>query len=235
MSHAETAKPGLPLMGLGIPNSKLAMWLFIGTEIMFFTGLLGAYIVLRIGTADWPNHSDLLFEPVGAANTFVLIASSITVVFAHAAISKGNIRNCVMFLLITTVFGVIFMGIKGWEYRQKFIHGYLPSRFDNSLIGKAMDYHRPVHHAEDHAKGGRVWKAPEDIPNLDLWASTYFAMTGFHALHVLVGIIAWVLILLKAAFGKLSVADTALVENCGLYWHLVDLVWIFLFPMLYLI
>lgn len=189
-------------MGLPISNGKLAMWLFLGTEIMFFTGLLGAYIVLRISQGSaWPHHHDVLKEWAGAVNTIVLIVSSIFVVLAHEAIAKDDARKAHGYLWITMILGVVFMGIKMWEYSQKIHHDLLPWQTEG-------------------ARG--------------LWSGTYFILTGFHAIHVLVGLIAWGVVLMIAMMGKLSRRHEGLVENCGLYWHFVDLVWIFLFPMLYL-
>jgi heme/copper-type cytochrome/quinol oxidase subunit 3 len=201
VTHNDPTAPGLP-----IPNGKLAMWLFLGTEIMFFTGLLGAYIVLRISAgADWPHHHEMLTEWAGAINTVVLIVSSIFVVMAHEAIRHDEINRAKWCLVTTTVLGFVFMGIKAWEYSQKFEHGYLPG----------------------------LLTAPEQWPQR-MWAGTYFVLTGFHAIHVLVGLIAWGAVLGIAFFGKLSRQHEGMIENMGLYWHFVDLVWIFLFPMLYL-
>lgn len=193
-------------MGLPIPNSKLAMWLFLGTEIMFFTGLLGAYIVLRIAAGStWPHHHQVLTEWAGAVNTVVLIISSIFVVMAHNAIAKNKIAATMTYLSITFFLGFVFMGIKSWEYSQKIHHELLP------------------------------WQAEATIPGAGLWSATYFVLTGFHALHVIGGLVAFGVILLIGCMGKLSAEKHAgMIESCGLYWHFVDLVWIFLFPILYL-
>lgn len=200
LSTEETA-PGLP-----IPNAKLAMWLFLGTEIMFFTGLIGAYIVLRISAGSaWPHHHEMLTEWAGAVNTVVLIVSSIFVVMAHEAIRHDDGKRAQRFIWLAFFLGFVFMGIKAWEYSQKFEHGFIPYQLT----------------------------APEQWPQR-MWAGTYFVLTGFHAIHVLVGIIAWGIVLLIGLRGRLGRQHEGLVENCGLYWHFVDLVWIFLFPMLYL-
>ncbi len=142
MAHAATEE--VKYMSLPIRNGKLAMWLFLGTEIMFFTGLLGAYIVLRIGAGEnWPHHN-ILTEWMGALNTFILICSSITVVMAHAAIEQNKTDLCMRYLVATFIFGCIFMGIKMVEYGQKFEHNYLPHGFSNSVVGKWMGYKPPL-------------------------------------------------------------------------------------------
>lgn len=256
MSHSATAYP--TEKGLPISNGKLAMWLFLGTEVMFFAGLIGAYIVLRFSAgANWPHHHEVLVEWAGAVNTAVLILSSIAVVFAHTAIARGDIKTTMVSVVIALGLACLFMGIKTWEYKQKFLHGFLPTRFVTSPIGEWMGYQAPDQFAiaeqpaaaaaegaeqpaaeaaaepaqEAHEQEGEHHHTP---PGLDMWASTYFCLTGFHALHVLVGMIIFAIILLIGAMGKLTTAHAGLIENTGLYWHFVDLVWIFLFPMLYL-
>lgn len=192
-------------MGLPITNGKLGMWLFLGTEIMFFTGLLGAYIVLRISAGrNWPHHDQMLTEWIGAVNTIVLLVSSMTVVFAHQAVSRGDNGAAVRNLALTILLGSVFAGIKMFEYSQKFDHHLLP-------------WEAEAHH---------YWGG--------MWSSTYFLLTGFHAIHVLVGLIALAVPLIIGMTSGLTPRHTGLVENIGLYWHFVDVVWIFLFPMLYL-
>ena len=201
---AAVEQPTAP--GLPISNGKLAMWLFLGTEIMFFTGLLGAYIVLRISMGDvWPDHHAVLTEPLGALNTFVLICSSVTVVLAHVALADGKVSLSMNYIAATLAMGFVFMGVKAFEYSQKFAHHLLP------------------------------WEAASHGPGYGLWSATYFILTGFHALHVIGGLVAFGAILALGYMGRLSAKDAGLIENTGLYWHFVDLVWIFLFPLLYLI
>jgi cytochrome c oxidase subunit III len=291
-------------MGLPVSNGKLAMWLFLVTEIMFFTGLIGTYIILRNGqpAKDWPTpHQVHLIEWVGALNTFVLICSSLTVVLAHYAISRGNVSGATGYMAITLALGAVFLVIKGFEYHAKFEHDILPGHIFDRLDGRSglayVDHVRKtfkeidespnhlglkeeevadcravladmndnklttveqvfqrvqgVKSLDEHAvhefkaeTSESAWpllvKHPElpikhVIPYGNLWSSCYFAMTGFHALHVLGGLVVFVIILLMAARGRLGHQHESMVELTGLYWHFVDIVWIFLFPLLYLI
>ncbi len=181
----------------GVPSNKLGMWLFLASEVMFFTGLIAAYIVLRMSHPAWPGPEGHLSVPIGTSNTFILICSSMTMVLAFAQVQRNRHRAVVGFLAATIVLGSTFLVIKGFEYAAKFAHG----------IG----------------------------PSTNIFWSCYFTLTGFHALHVLGGIIANLWLLSLALRHRLPPARGYLVELSGLYWHFVDIVWIFLFPLLYLI
>src|SRR5262249_27206782 len=141
MAHAVADEPQAH-MGLPLSNGKLAMWLFLVTEIMFFTGLIGTYIILRNGTPSarepWPTPHDVpLVEWVGAFNTFVLICSSLTVVLAHWALGRGNVRQATQYLAVTLALGVVFLVVKAFEYNAKFAHGILPGHVFEKLDGPA--------------------------------------------------------------------------------------------------
>lgn len=386
--------PALPL-SLG----KLCLWLFLSTEIMFFAGLIGAYVVLRFGapSGSWPTPHDVyLSEPIGAFNTFVLICSSLSIVLSLEAARKNQSGSAKKWLLVTFVLGCVFLGVKAYEYKEKFAHGIFPTKegrrlydqpdvyyvsalkvrlenlkselseeqkeeevlegvtkvdfIDTMLTGgvayaarTATNTENPIeahaileslayavqHHevsdyqatrlrnekesiagplakveddlktkearkteiseklkppaegeegpSEDELREMRVelgglmqelakleqdakpmrertaflnllladdahllnhgighemeWmKLPFVLPSGNMWASTYFLLTGFHALHVVVGLIIFALVI----FSTLDVSKSHYLENAGLYWHFVDLVWIFLFPLLYL-
>ncbi|MEX0614108.1 MAG: cytochrome c oxidase subunit 3 [Pirellulales bacterium] len=336
MSHQHTPmfayQPALP-----IPNGKTCMWLFLSTEIMFFAGLIGTYIVLRFGSIAWPAPHDVhLSEPIGAFNTFVLFCSSVTVVLALEAAKFNHTAKAKGYILLTFLLGSVFLGVKAYEYQQKFAHGIYPMKphglvYDKAdvhyaaavrkrlgelstritaagaeltpddqarmkvldVLSKLVDDaefairnnpdapeegriklmelayliypphdHNTVAHAaeagavpegpamqlvafqqqkdaEESHDGGHAqgyndkypWlRLPIMIPGGPLWASTYFLLTGFHALHVLIGIIVFGLLLCVT----IDRTRANFVENIGLYWHFVDLVWIFLFPLLYL-
>src|SRR5579884_1333344 len=330
---------------------------------MFFTALIGVYMILRNstpGTATgdfqaWPKpHEVHLVEFYGAFNTFVLICSSLTVVLAHWALSRGNVRQTAIFVAVSLALGVLFLGIKAIEYKAKWDHHILPGQVGEKLDSPAgqiyfekvagqlreqtkgddkaaavacqqllddmnftkdgqqvmppadttqqakelsekyklslslgspddikkglkevtekqplaaecqhildmmsgkeivtardgtgaatrKEYLPVAHHKEIGEAINKLAEEHEELhlyPNIpfgNLWASCYFALTGFHALHVLGGLVIFVIILLMALFGKLGVQHSLMMENVGLYWHFVDILWIFLFPLLYLI
>ena len=349
--HAHAHPPKLEYQpALPIPNGKLCLWLFQSTEIMFFAGLIGAYIVLRFGAPAWPSTHDVhLVEWMGAVNTAVLIASSITVVLALEAAKQNNASLAKGWIVLTLALGTVFLGVKAFEYRAKISHGIYPAlphsqiyesagvnyaaavrlrvaelknplaamekrteeqdaqitvldsvaaeldaaekllrdkpeapdgriallRLADRIYPRASvhamhgDMPDELEHLQDeddqdrleeeiekaasagtplvtlasaetpHANAGHLmglndqypWlKLPIMIPGGNAWASTYFLVTGFHAIHVIVGLIAFGILCTKT----LNVAKAGTIENVGLYWHFVDLVWIFLFPLLYL-
>ncbi|MEX0718124.1 MAG: cytochrome c oxidase subunit 3 [Planctomycetaceae bacterium] len=371
-------------MGLPIPNSKLGMWLFLGTEIMFFTAFIGTYIVLRLGSDGWPTDPDVTHIHIwaGGVNTFVLILSSYFVVVAHEAMSHHDFRKALKTVWLVMALAFVFLGIKAYEYYGKIDHQILPGRIaesteqsvratlvqaqaaatpavlerwqaerndalgggdytdsavaaaierpirydsfvkhlkQNVAFGYALDhrltrwtttdgdvvegYPKPAaslgEAAADATPVGGVppievvvtqgtvagetlrpnqmltlqadqvrftavledtppltvknvndylhdWTeedpevkrvlgsvhAPTPMPYGNLFASTYFLMTGFHAIHVVVGMILWGFVLWQGAALHAGWSDW--VENSGLYWHFVDLVWIFLFPLIYI-
>ncbi len=370
------------LMGMPMPDGKLAMWLFLVTEIMFFTALIGTYLILRNGIPQhpvrkWPAPHDVhLVEWMGALNTFVLILSSLTVVLAHYSNMKGEHKQATQYVAVTLVLGVVFLVIKGFEYNAKLEHDILPGRIGEVLPGSGTEVERQNHNtgmlyvdrvrpqlaklqerapdvaaaqvlaldlsdlkdakdadfkdadkklvagldervanlvkehsslklsrapagAATNPKAGRAYadklrqelgaideaspvaakagllakemegryhpltdayvsplspgevgarvneiahKHESDhvhltpaIPFGNMWASCYFAMTGFHALHVLGGIVIFAIILWMGVSSGLKPQHSALLEYTGLYWHFVDIVWIFLFPLLYLV
>jgi cytochrome c oxidase subunit 3 len=350
MSH--TAKPTALKMGIPIPNSKLGLWLFLGTEIMFFTAFIGSYIVLRLGSRGWPTdpHDTHINVFAGGVNTFVLIVSSYLVVVAHEAMAQRRFAKARTYLMGTLILAFLFLGIKSVEYYGKISHDILPghiaetssqairkasrelevvvrNRFaeytdsgavptdrpndivnlvvqiaalpsatapegvsegtfkalqesapaDAELYSRWMNLHQHIvaeasltvpATGPEYLAAREKLKAGEKLPPLEyseveallselksnekygayvasgvfdmhplvygnIFASMYFLMTGFHAIHVIVGMILFAVVLKEGS--KLNEKWTDFVENSGLYWHFVDLVWIFLFPLLYII
>ncbi|TFG66445.1 MAG: heme-copper oxidase subunit III [Gemmatimonadales bacterium] len=181
-----------------VNDKKLGMWVFLASEVMFFTGLIGAYIILRWGAATpWPMPGDVLNVGITAGNTFLLICSSVTMVKAFVAIEEGNQKMLRIWLLTTAIIGACFVGVQVYEYRELIHHGFVPSS--------------------------------------GLYASTFFTMTGFHGFHVTVGVLCMLWVTMKALRGAYSQENHQGVEVIGLYWHFVDLVWIILFTVVYLI
>lgn len=276
---------------------KLAMWLFLGTEVMFFCGLLSAYFVLKAGAtggnpALWPTHAQTHIQPVvGLINTFILLASSVLMSVALSQLHDGQLASCRNSLALALGLGLLFLGVKGWEYKEKFHHGLLPGRiaeaagpdgrrekiltrgqrvwldrqraeleafvarekespdlpaakeFLESLRdGKKSngDYIRPLSPTEAAAKASELLEKHPGLPiipampNGNLWASFYFTMTGLHALHLIAGLVLIGLAFLRVVSGRLAPQRPEFLENTALYWHFVDLVWLLLFPTIYL-
>lgn len=189
-THATTAS------STGLDSPKLGMWIFLATELMLFSSLIGAFLQMKARSPIGANH--VLNVPVTAVNTFILIVSSTTVVLALQAIMNDDQRRLKLFLGATLALGATFLSIQVFEYTQLILHeGFTPS---GSLFG-----------------GG------------------FYTVTGFHGFHVFIGLL-WVTGLLRQALqGKFSADNYTRIEIFGLYWHFVDIVWIILFTIIYLI
>ncbi|MCB9638089.1 MAG: cytochrome c oxidase subunit 3 family protein [Myxococcales bacterium] len=190
-------------------SAKLGMWVFIAQEILFFSGLFMAYIALRfLYPKTFLAAHEHLDVSMGAINTVFLITSSLTMALAVRAAQTSNKRWAELNLLFTIGFALAFCVVKYFEYTHKFHLGIFPGKF----------------YTYTHIPG-----------NPEAFFGLYFVMTGMHALHVLVGVGLLVWIYFKTRAGQFSAEYYTPVENVGLYWHLVDLIWIFLFPLLYLV
>ncbi len=200
--------------------AKLGMWVFLATEILMFSGLFLAYFVVRMFYPEMVLSShELLSKTMGGINTVVLLTSSFTMAMAVRAAQVGNTPAIVRNLILTIVCALVFMVVKYIEYSGKFANGILP--------GKYFDYARAAEYAQAH--GHELVGLPH------IFFGLYFCMTGLHGVHVLVGIGVLLWILVRAKRGHFGPQYFTPVENVGLYWHIVDLVWIFLFPLLYLV
>ncbi|OPZ08066.1 MAG: Cytochrome c oxidase subunit 3 [candidate division BRC1 bacterium ADurb.BinA292] len=196
-------------------SAKLGMWIFLVTEILLFSGLFLAYGAYRAFHPEVFNHaSRLLSLPLGGFNTIVLIGSSLTMALAVREAQLGRGRLQALFLLSTLALAGVFLVVKYFEYSHKFHVGLLPGR-----------WFAPHGHEAHVAQ----WQ------NVRIFFGIYFLMTGLHGIHVLMGMAAIGWLWLRARRGEFSAAYYTPVEVVGLYWHLVDIIWIFLFPMLYLI
>ena len=194
-------------------TTKLGMWTFLATEVMFFGGMFMAYILFRYEYyGGFATGSNQLWMYLGFFNTMVLLCSSLSMALAVDFAKLGNIRLSILNMVITMICGTIFLGVKAVEWTIDWQEGLVP---------------------------GFNWApSPEHIPgdlvrNVELFFVLYFAMTGLHALHMVIGIVA--IGILATMIYRSKFADGTTVESLGLYWHFVDLVWVFLFPLLYLI
>ena len=190
--------------------ATLGMWVFLVTEIMFFAGMFTAYVAYRsLYPAAFAHASLHLDLRLGTINTVVLITSSLTMALAVHAAQCGRGAALLRFLMLTMGLGATFLVIKGVEYAHKFHEGLVP--------GPLFAYAGP------------------DAGQQQLFLSIYFAMTGMHALHMVIGLGLLTTLVLQTRRGRFGVSYHTPVELIGLYWHFVDIVWIFLFPLLYLI
>jgi heme/copper-type cytochrome/quinol oxidase subunit 3 len=184
----------------GLTNPKFGIWLFLASEVMLFGSLFSSYIILRTGSLDWPVQSDELNITIGAINTAILIASSLTMVLSWTALKEKQFKRFKLFIGLTILFAVLFLVLKIWlEYIPKIHHGHILST--------------------------------------NTFFAMYYLMTGLHALHILGGVV--VMIFFWGPGSKMWQTNpdqfVNRIEVVGLYWHFVDLVWIFLFPTLYLL
>ena len=192
--------------------STLGMWIFLITEIMFFGGMFAAYTIYR---SAFPNvfavASSSLNVTIGAINTCVLLLSSFTMVMAVRAGQMGKRNLVIVFLILTLIFGLTFLGVKAYEWNEKYVEHHMPGQAAFHLEGTAL-------------------QGPAKI-----FFSLYFAMTGLHALHMVVGVGILTFLIFETRKGKYSKDYYTPIDISGLYWHFVDVIWIFLFPLLYLI
>jgi cytochrome c oxidase subunit 3 len=203
--------------------STLGMWVFLVTEVMFFGGLFMAYLLYRYWYPDaWASASNHLNVVMGGINTAVLICSSLTMVLAVRSAQVGSWIGQIVNLILTIGFGSTFLVVKYFEYKEKFEHHLVPG----PTFAGATEVLANGHLVHNHAPVGN----PEQ-----LFFSLYFIMTCIHAEHMVVGIGVMLVILAMAWKKRFSPAYYGPVEVAGLYWHFVDIVWIFLFPLLYLL
>ncbi len=257
-----------PRPDTGVYNAKIGIWLFLASEVMLFGALFSAYILLRVSQPEgfWPHG--WLNVPIGTGNTIVLITSSITTVMAWVACKTRQFGRFKFFHAMTLLCAMTFVGIKSFEYRDKFLHYEIQlndgriadghfvenklSLTNNAYTGYAvitghfvedrkelfdLKAHKAPAHEEIKLAGAQIKKLENYGPRHHTYLAIYFTLTGLHALHVIGG--ALVIGFLWGPGSKMWKTDperfTNRVEISGLFWHFVDLVWIFLFPVLYLL
>ena len=210
-SHPEGLRHHFDTAEQQFESSTLGMWVFLLTEIMFFGGMFGGYTVYRnMYPEAFASTSRFMEVTLGGINTAVLITSSFTMALAVRSAQIGKKRALITLLICTLVLGIVFLGIKYVEYHEKWVDHHIPG---------------PGFHYDD----------PRYAQQAQILFYLYFAMTGMHALHMIVGAGLIVTLIVMAARNRFSKGWYTPVEIIGLYWHFVDIVWIFLFPLLYLI
>jgi cytochrome c oxidase subunit 3 len=190
--------------------TTLGMWVFLVTEVLFFGGLFATYMIYRSWYPDaFAAASHELDVTLGTINTVVLITSSLTMALAVHAAQLGQRKALMLFLIATMILGGAFLGIKSVEYYHKFV--------------------------EHHVPGPTFQFEAEHFRHAQIFFSLYFVMTGLHAVHMIIGIGIMLVMLYWSWNGTITEEYSSPIEISGLYWHFVDIVWIFLFPLLYLI
>jgi cytochrome c oxidase subunit III len=219
--------------------ATLGMWIFLGTEVMFFGGLFAGYTAYRFQHPEaFEAASRELHVGLGAINTGVLLLSSLLVALSVHAAYTGRGKLTAGLLAGAIVMGLVFLGIKAYEYGDKWSHHRVPgphfqytphaegeAGHDGAHAGSPVSEFKDPHIPRDQAFEGEV----------QLFYSFYFAMTGLHAIHMVIGVVLLAVIAVAALRGAFSHEYYTPVEVGGLYWHFVDIVWVFLFPLLYLI
>jgi cytochrome c oxidase subunit 3 len=219
--------------------ASLGMWWFLGTEIMFFGGMFCAYLIYRIKYfPEFAAASRSLDLKVGTLNTAVLICSSLTVAQAVRAAQMGKRMLQVKLLLATLFFGLVFLGVKAYEWDNKYKEHHIPT-FDFNAKDLMRDNQKLFgldKLQNDPSKAEELQKKEADIQQRSqIFFSLYFALTGMHAIHMIVGVGIFSVITWMAWKGRFTPEYHTPLEIAGLYWHFVDIVWIYLFPLLYLI
>ena len=277
-----------PRPDTGLYNAKVGIWLFLASEVMLFGALFSSYILLRVGASaeNWPHW--LLNIPIGTFNTAVLIVSSVTVVMSWASLKMGKVGQFKVFMALTVLCAFAFLGIKTFEYREKFMHYEVWLKEPLKIEGKQTDIDRLTGHAEhgrmfmtletlvaekkevlefhpdfadnleqNHYSRWHRGQKPKDtgkgeelkipvsqikrlsafVPAHSTYFAIYFTLTALHGLHVLAGaiVLAYFFFTADKMWKTQPERLTNRVEVGGLFWHFVDLVWIFLFPVLYLL
>ena len=197
MAHALPAPAHSLETNTGLDNRKLLMWLFLGSECLFFGSFIAAYMLYRNRNIQGPYPDELFDIPFTSVSSFVLLMSSLTMVLALAAIQGGDVRRMRIWLLATSLLGMVFLGGQAFEFTQFYREGL---RLDTNMFG-----------------------------------TTFFVLTGFHGAHVTIGVLILMSLWSGSFKGKITQENSLNIELAGLYWHFVDIVWIIIFTMIYLV
>jgi len=196
---------------------RLGMWMFLATEVLFFSGLFGSYTVYRM---LYPNEFEVasfkLNRIFATVNTVLLVTSSLTMTFAIRSAKLGDRTWLIRYLLITAALGAGFMVVKGFEYAQDFDEGLLPGKYFSATLK------------------GELTEKGFDTGKVQLFLCFYYIMTGIHGIHLIIGIGCVLWLALEASQGNIPPENYSTVDVVSLYWHLVDAIWLFLMPLLYL-
>jgi len=216
--------------------AALGMWWFLGTEIMVLGGMFCAYLIYRLKYfPEFAAASRSLDLTVGTLNTAVLICSSLTVAQAVRAAQMGKRMLQVKLLLATLFFGLVFLGVKGYEWTKKYEEHHIPT-FDFNAKDLMRDNQKLFGLDKLQSDPVKLRAREADIQqHSKIFFSLYFALTGMHAIHMIVGVGVFSVITWMAWKGRFTPEYHTPLEIAGLYWHFVDIVWIYLFPLLYLI
>jgi cytochrome c oxidase subunit 3 len=210
--HDEHLKHHFATADQQLDSATLGMWTFLITEVLFFGGMFTAYVIYRsLYHNAFAATSQVMNVPLGGLNTAVLICSSLSMALAVRAAQLGIRKTQITTLILTMFFGVVFLGVKAYEYHEKYVEHLIPG----------PNFAFP--------------EAPQYFHNAQILFFLYFAMTGMHAVHMIIGLGLLTFLLINAYKNKYGPKYYTPVEMIGLYWHFVDVVWIFLFPLLYLI
>ena len=228
--------------------SHLGMWAFLGTEVMFFGGLIGAYLVYRFTSPDvWGVASRQLNAPLATFNTVILLTSSLTMALAVHAGQTGVRRNQVRFLLLTMALGTLFLGVKGYEYYEEYEKDLIPGRHFSvaelklptveASEGVSLSAEEQAEVRVTTATASNLTETPPQFARAraQLFFVFYFCLTGLHAIHMIIGLVMLAYILSLARRGVFTPSYSNPLEVAGLYWHFIDIAWVFLYPLLYLV
>ena len=227
--------------------NTLGIWLFLGTEILFFGAILGAYAIYRDRYSEaFALASEMLNVGVAAFNTVVLIGSSMTVVLAVHAVRLGRNGQLQLWLWMTLLLGAVFLGVKVYEYHADYVENMIPGlgAYDHKKAFYPKEWNEKwVDHEKKHHTGPWTEKDQEEaelvakqmVPQGEMFFCFYFITTGLHATHMIIGMAIFLVVIYYARQGTYTPTHRSPIEVLGLYWHFVDIVWVWLFPLLYLI